>query len=306
MNPKVIVVGSANTDFTVQIPHLPVKGETVIGGTFTTANGGKGANQAVAAARLGAEVTFVARLGSDNIGSEALESYHREGIHTGFIVRDPALASGVALILVGGAGENMIAVASGANWALCPEDVIQAESAIKDADCLLVQLEIPMETVLTAAKLAARHKVRVILNPAPGKEIPPELLRLVDILTPNKEEARILSGESSQSDNISVLFQLAQKTGVKNIIMTVGENGSLVYSDRRVTEVPGYQVTPVDTTACGDAFNGALAVALGRGQGIFQAVRYANAVGAMAATKLGAQPSLPTAHEVDNFLADLQ
>jgi len=306
MSPKILVVGSANTDFIVQVPQIPVKGETVLGGVFHTAKGGKGANQAVAAARLGADVTLIARLGTDNLGNEAVAAYREEGVCTDFIARDAETPSGVALILVSKTGENIIAVAPGANDELSPQDVFQAESAIKEADCLLVQLEIPMETVLAAATVASRHKVRVILNPAPASKIPPELFRVVDILTPNEKEAVGMLGDSYPPDNTNLLSNLERKTGVKDIIVTLGEKGACVYSNGQETQVSAFQVTPIDTTACGDAFNGALAVALGRGQSLLQAVRYANAAGAIAATKLGAQPSLPTVKEVEVLMASQQ
>jgi ribokinase len=302
MAPKIVVVGSANTDYIVRISHLPVEGETVIGGKFYTANGGKGANQAVAAARLGAAVTLIARLGTDATGDAAIEAYRREAINTDFIVRDTELPSGVAFILVGETGRNMIAVASGSNGALSPTDVMRAKNAIQNADCVLLQLEIPVEAVLATARLASQYGIRIILNPAPSRELASELLRLVDVLTPNEEEAGVLLPGFTRSGD-RALPELARITGVKNIIITLGEKGSRVYSQGHVTEVPGFPVKAIDTTACGDAFNGALAVALGSRLDLLQAVRYANAAGAMAATRLGAQPSLPTAQEVEELMA---
>ncbi|RPI33878.1 MAG: ribokinase [Chloroflexota bacterium] len=305
MVPKVFVVGSANTDFIVQVPQLPSKGETVLGGVFHIARGGKGANQAVAAARLGGDVTLVARLGQDSFGAEAIVGYRKEGIKTDFIARDPVTPSGVALILVGSTGENMIAVAPGANEQLSPQDVLKAERAIKEASCLLVQLEIPIETVIAAIELASRHNVRVILNPAPARDVPPDILKRVDILTPNEKEAAVLLGEPSRQDSDSLLSDLARKTGVKEIVITLGEKGAKIYSHGEESHVPAFNVVPVDTTACGDAFNGALAVALARGQSLVQAVLYGNAAGATAATRVGAQPSLPTAEEVDHLMVSL-
>lgn len=300
--PKVIVVGGANTDFIIQVPHLPAKGETVLGGTFHTARGGKGANQAVAAARLGGEVTFITRLGADRLGSEAIEAYQNEGICTDYILRDPQRASGVALILVDNKGENMIAVDPGASLELSPADLQSVEKVMKEADLLLVQLEITMETAIAAIGIASRNHVRVVLNPAPAIEIPNELYGLIDVLTPNEKEAAILTG-SSGSNNRTLMAELAKKTGTQHIIMTRGEKGARVYSQGQITDIPAFQVAALDTTACGDAFNGALAVALGRGEDLLQAVSFANVVGALTATRLGAQPSLPTAQEVDDFMA---
>lgn len=302
MPPKIIVVGGANTDFIIQVPRLPVKGETVLGGTFHTARGGKGANQAVAAARLGGEVIFITRLGADSLGSEAIEIYRKEGINTDYISRDPKKASGVALILIDKTGENMIAVDPGASLNLCPDDLKPIENMMKDADVLLVQLEIPLETAIAAIKMAVRNKVRVVLNPAPAVDLPKELYGLIDVLTPNEKEAVILSG-SSGSNQRTVLADLAKKSGAQHIIMTRGDKGARVYFRGEITDIPAFQVEAIDTTACGDAFNGALAVAIGRGEDLLQAVTFANAVGALAATRLGAQPSLPTAQEVDRFMS---
>jgi ribokinase len=303
MRPKIVVVGSANTDFVVQMDELPARGETVLGGAFLTARGGKGANQAVAAARLRAEVTFVARLGEDDLGRAAARAYEGEGINTTHLAWDDAAPSGVALILVDRKGENMIAVAPGANGRLSPADVQAAEPAIRAADCLLLQLEIPLETVEAAAALAHGLGKRVILNPAPAAPLPPGLLQMVDVLTPNETEARTLAGARAELGPEAAAARLAEQTGVQTIVMTLGSQGSLVWDDGQASFVPAFPVTPVDTTAAGDAFNGALAVALGRGEPVARAARYANAAGALAATRPGAQPSLPTAAELDKFLA---
>jgi ribokinase len=303
MQPNILVVGSANTDFIVQVPQIPVVGETVIGGVFHTAKGGKGANQAVAAARLGGNVTLITRLGTDTLGNEAITAYQIEDINTTYIARDVGSPSGVALILVNSVGENIIAVAPGANYELTPQDIMNAETAIKEADCVLIQLEIPVEAVVAAAQIARRHNVRVILNPAPAGDIPVEVWHNVDVLTPNEKEAADILGEAYAQNRGNLLADLAEKTGVDHIVVTLGDKGATVLSNGRESHVPNFSVTPVDTTACGDAFNGALAVALGQGKSLLEAVKYANAAGALAATKLGAQPSLPTAKEVEAFLA---
>jgi ribokinase len=303
MKPKIIVVGSANTDFVVRVPQLPAQGETVLGGDFKIAKGGKGANQAVAAARLGGEVTLVARLGDDHLGRDALSAYQHEGIDTRFLVLDRDAPSGVALIMVNPKGENLIAVAPGANDRLSPKDVLAAEKAFMGAGYLLVQLEIPLETVQAAAELAHRYTVRVILNPAPARPLPIEILRWVDILTPNETEAAILAGEAPSTKNQDHLSYLFARIGVPNLVVTLGSAGAYILNQAQKSLVPSFSITPVDTTASGDAFNGALALALAQGHDLSQAVRYANAAGALTATHAGAQPSLPSAVELEQFIA---
>ena len=310
MQPKIIVVGSANTDLVVQTPRLPRPGETILGGAFVVAQGGKGANQAVAAARLGAQVTLVACLGQDSFGEQSLKAYQAEGIDIRYVRREAGVASGVALILVSEQGENMIAVAPGANAKLSPEDVLAAEEAFVQADCVLLQLEIPLETVQAAAELACRHEVEVILNPAPAARLPDDLLRLVSVLTPNETEAALLAGRDSEKAQgegagwyAQEAYRLLSARGVKTMIVTQGGEGATLFTDLEASQhIPGFPVRVVDTVACGDAFNAALAVSLARGASLPEAVRYANAVGALTATRSGAQPSLPTAAEVESFL----
>jgi ribokinase len=303
MNPKIVVVGSANTDFVLSVPQLPSKGESVLGDQFSVVKGGKGANQAVAAARLGASVTFVARLGNDSFGNDALAAYHQEGISTDFIVQDPGINSGVALILVDPQGDNTVSIYPGANGRLTVEDVQAATEAIRGADCLLVQLEIPIETVRAAVEIAHNSHVRTILNPAPARKLPPEILKLIDTLTPNETEAAILAGQDPSSGGQYSLPRLASILNVPNLVVTLGSKGACILQNEEPTYVSSFPITPVDTTASGDAFNGALAVALARGESMPQAVRYANAAGAITATRLGAQPSLPTYQELDRFIS---
>ena len=296
--PKIVVVGSANTDMVVKTERIPGPGETVIGGEFMMAAGGKGANQAVAAARLGAQVTFVGRLGSDVFGDQAIAGYEAQGIDTRYVVRDEHVASGVALIFVDARGENSIAVASGANARLTPVDVEHAKEAIASADVLLVQLEVPIDAVRRAIELAHRAGVCVILNPAPAKEIASDLLARVSIATPNEHEIRVVVGESDQEKAIARMLE----AGTETVLVTLGPRGVLWAAQAGRQSVPAFQVEAVDTTAAGDAFNGGLARALGRGLEMAQAIRYANAVAAISVTRMGAQPSLPTGDQVDDFL----
>jgi ribokinase len=300
--PRIVVVGSSNTDMVVKIPHLPSPGETVLGGEFRMVAGGKGANQAVAAARLGAKVLFITRLGMDLFGDNTLRNFESEGIDTRFIVRDPDFPSGVALILVDDEGENMIAVAPGANSKLSPSDVEVAEEEISLYSVMVLQLEIPLETVISAARMARQKGLKVILNPAPAclRGLPPELLKEVDILVPNESEARALLGLKADVIDESWAPQLLE-LGPKAVVVTLGARGSLVVTYERVWNVPAPRVKAVDSTAAGDAFTGALAVAIAEGQELGASVEFANKVAAISVTRMGAQSSLPTADEVKSF-----
>lgn len=301
---QILVVGSSNTDMIIQLERIPRPGETILGGQFVTAAGGKGANQAVAAARAGGQVTFVARVGQDIFGQQAVAGFVRDGLNVAFVVRDKTKPSGVALIFVAKDGENSIAVASGANGQLSPADVKKARSALAAASVLVMQLETPLDTVQAAAELAARAGVRVILNPAPAQPLPDRLLRLVSILTPNESEAELLTGIPVDSDaSAGKAADRLRAKGVNTVIVTLGARGALVAQGDQKQRVPGFRVKPVDTTAAGDVFNGALAVALGEGQLLLDAVRFANAAAALSVTRLGAQPSAPTRKEIERFLA---
>ncbi len=298
-SPRLLVVGSSNTDLIVRADRLPGPGETVLGGDLITAPGGKGANQAVAAARLGAAVTFVARVGQDMFGQAALDNFRREGLDTRYLIQDAEAPSGVALIVVGANGQNLIAVAPGANSRLTPQDVEAARPAFAETDLVILQLETPVETVLAAAQAGQAAGALVILNPAPAQPLPAELYAAVDLLTPNETEAALLTGESTPEAAAAVFL----KQGVRTVIITLGEAGALLATQSDpMRRIPGFHVQALDTTAAGDAFNGGLGVALARGQPRESAVRFAHAVAALSVTRLGAQPSLPTLAEVEAFL----
>jgi ribokinase len=300
---QIVVVGSSNTDMIIKVDRIPRPGESILGGEFATAAGGKGANQAVAAARAGGQVTFVARVGRDMFGEQAVAGFEKEKINTDHVSRDKSRPSGVALIFVAKDGENSIAVAGGANNGLSAADVRKAKSVFTGAGMLIMQLETPLESVQAAADLAAKAGVPVILNPAPARAIPDELLKKVSIITPNETEAELLTGIKVDSDQAaaSAADKLLAR-GVKTVIITLGSRGAFVVGDGVRKLVPGFKVKAVDTTAAGDTFNGALAVALVEGQTLTNAVRFAHAAAALSVTKLGAQPSVPTRKEIEKLL----
>ncbi len=304
MGNKIVVVGSSNTDMIVKLPHLPKPGETVSGGAFSTAAGGKGANQAVAAARAGADVSLVARVGEDSFGEQATAGFVDDGIDVRHVTRHPAAPSGVALIFVDDAGENCIAVAPGANAGLTPQDVDAAAELITEADVVVMQLETPIESVERAAALAREHGVRVILNPAPARELSDEILGNVSILTPNESEAELLTGIRVEDDaGAEQAARALVARGVDTVILTLGSRGAFVFEAGSGELVPSFKVQAVDTTAAGDVFNGSLAVSLAEGMPLTRAVRFANAAAALSVTRLGAQPSAPTRSEIEAFLS---
>lgn len=296
---SILVVGSSNTDMVIQADKFPLPGETILGGTFFMFPGGKGANQAVAAARLKGNVTFIAKVGNDIFGKQAVQQFLNEGINTNFIITDPDYPSGVALITVDKKGENTIVVAPGANGALTASDVQKAEKEFAQADLVLLQLEIPIDTVLQVATLATQHKKKIILNPAPARPLPDDLLRKLFIITPNESEAEALLG-SKISDRTSL--QTAARTlydkGVTNVVITLGAEGAYVYNAEGGRHLAAAKVETVDTTAAGDVFNGALAVAISENKMLDEAVAFANRAAAISVTRMGAQASAPYRHEM--------
>jgi ribokinase len=295
---KILVVGSLNMDLVVRVPHTPMPGETVLGGDFETFPGGKGANQAVAAARMGGDVTMVGRVGNDDFGDTLIECLVNNKVKTTYVIKDAEASTGIAMIAVASNGENSIVVASGANSDVSVDDVNNARDLMRESDILLMQLECPLEAVTEAVDLAKAYDLKVVLNPAPAQQLSETLLSNVAYLTPNQKELQMLTGEEDDDKAIKNLFDW----GVKNLIITLGPNGTRVVTEDMDKHLPAVEITAVDTTGAGDAFNGALAVALAEGNPLLQAVQYGMAAGALSATKRGAQPSLPTRDEVEQLL----
>jgi ribokinase len=296
---RILVIGSSNTDMVIKTNKLPSPGETILGGTFLMNPGGKGANQAVAAARLGGKVTFITKRGNDLFGNQAIGLLMREGIETKYVVKDPVLPSGVALITVDATGENSIVVAPGSNGNLKEEDVPPSIFESKKYEILMLQLEIPMATVEYSARKATENGMKVILNPAPAASLSDELLRNTWLLTPNETEAGMISGtvitDIPSAERASVIIQ---ERGVKNVIITLGETGAYVKSENYWGLIPGIKVDAIDTTAAGDVFNGALAVALSEGKDLYEAVLFANKAASISVTRMGAQASVPFRSEL--------
>ena len=297
--PKILVIGSSNMDLVIQADHFPRPGETIIGGNFSMIPGGKGANQAVAAARLGGKVALVAQVGDDLFGQANLDNYQREGIDIANVERHPDVPTGVALISVDKSGENTIIVASGANAEMGINNLERASMLFEWADVVLLQLEIPLEVVTEAARMAKAQGKKVILNPAPARSLPAELLENVDIITPNETEAEFLTG-ISVSDISSAALAAARfnASGIQKVIITLGENGAFLAEGNIEEIIPTQRVKAVDTTAAGDTFNGALAVALGRGESINTAVTFALKAATLSVQRLGAQTSIPYLYEL--------
>jgi ribokinase len=299
-----MVIGSANVDLTVKVDRLPEMGETVSGGEFYTSFGGKGANQAVAALKAGAEVRFLAKVGGDPNGEAIIHNLQAHGLSSEGILRDESRPSGVALIMVDREGNNAIGVAPGSNKGLTEEDIRRAASCISWGKVLLIQLEIPLPSVKEALRLARAHNLITILNPAPARQLTEEIFPFIDILTPNDTEAMILTGLRGEDQNGAI--QAARKLkelGCGQVIVTRGKEGCCWVKGNSAQAFPPFSVTAIDSTAAGDAFNGALACAIAEGRTMSEAIRFASAAGAVSATRRGAQDSLPTRAEITRLLA---
>jgi ribokinase len=296
---KITIIGSSNTDMVIKSAHLPAPGETVLGGDFFMNPGGKGANQAVAAARLGGEVHFVCKVGKDVFGETALQQFKNEGIHTRFVTQDPLAPSGIALINVDAKGENCITVASGANKTLSKADIDNAAEIFEAEDFVLIQLETPLETVVYASSLAAKKGLKVVLNPAPAAELPAELFPHLYAITPNETEAEILTGVAV-TDLLTAekAANILLNKGVQHVIITLGAEGALYKTAYEIQHIPVAKVVAQDTTAAGDCFNGALVVGLSEGKSWPDAIAFACKAASISVTRLGAQASMPSLNEL--------
>lgn len=296
---KIIVIGSSNTDMVVRTPKLPIPGETVLGGEFLMNQGGKGANQAVAVHRLGGNLVFVTKLGCDIFGDHAVSVFREEGMKLDYISRDQDIASGIALITVDENAENSIVVAPGANMLIGKVEIDGVINEMKSGDFLLLQLEIPLSTVEYAVWKASEKGVNVVLNPAPVHKLPRKLFNNLYLITPNRVEAEMLTGVQITKWNDAVkAANIFAEMGIPNVIITLGSDGCLVKDEESIYPIEACKVTPVDTTAAGDTFNGALCVALAEGKQMKEAVRFASKAASIAVTRVGAQNSIPYRNEL--------
>lgn len=297
---RIVVIGSTNTDMVIKAHHLPTPGETILGGDFFMNPGGKGANQVVAVTRLGGNATFIAKIGKDIFGRQAIDILKKEGINTEYVFEDEEKPSGVALITVDEQAENCIVVAPGANATLDRKDIDRAICEIEKADWILMQLETPIDTVKYVAEIAARKNIKVILNPAPASSLPLDLLSRLYMITPNATEAGIIAGiEVTDIASAKNAARIIHQKGVNTVIITLGSVGALIYENERFEVVDSVKVLAVDTTAAGDTFNGALVVALSEGRSVLDAVRFATRAASISVTKLGAQSSIPFRIEIE-------
>ncbi|EPL8211086.1 ribokinase [Raoultella ornithinolytica] len=300
---KLVVLGSINADHILNLEYFPTPGETVTGHHYQVAFGGKGANQAVAAGRSGADIAFIACTGDDDIGERVRRQLERDRIDVAPVRAVNAQSTGVALIFVNAEGENVIGIHAGANAALSVEQVEAEKARIAGAQALLMQLESPLESVLAAAKIAHQHQTTVVLNPAPARDLPDELLSLIDIITPNETEAEKLTGiRVENDDDAAKAARVLHEKGIGIVMITLGSRGVWVSHDGQGRRVPGFKVQAVDTIAAGDTFNGAFVTALLEGTALDEAIRFAHAAAAIAVTRKGAQPSVPWREEIDEFL----
>lgn len=299
----IIVFGSINMDLVVSTPHLPTPGETIIGSKFQTIPGGKGANQAVACARLGVSTELIGRVGADAFGEILKSNLSSDGVMGDSIYTDPLTPSGVALIAIDHSGENTIIVAPGANSKVDEKELARLDHSLQVGKILLLQLELPLDQVLSAARLAKSHGATVILDPAPAQALPEELYTLVDVLTPNQSEAAILAGKTVRSQaEAEDAAKILISRGVKQVLVKLGAHGVIAASQEGLKAYPAIQVKAVDTVAAGDAFNGGFAAAIAEGGSFEEAIRWGIAAGAYAVTKPGAQPSMPNRKALQNML----
>ncbi|MDX5475027.1 MAG: ribokinase [Bacillaceae bacterium] len=302
---KIVVVGSYVVDLTARTPHMPKPGETVLGGPFKMGPGGKGGNQAVAAARMGAEVTMVTKVGEDLFGEDALNNFTKEGINTKYITKHETESTGTALIAVDDTSENMIVVSLGACGTITEEDVLQAEIAFREADIILLQLETSMEAIQTTIQLAKKLGKPIVLNPAPYQPISDELLAKVNYITPNETEASLLTNvEVVDEDSARVAAKVLLNKGINTVIITLGKKGCYLLEQGQTEGklISGYQVKAIDTTGAGDAFNGGFAHFLAEGKSVEESCRLANAVAALSVTKFGTAPAMPFRKEIEAFI----
>lgn len=300
-NKRILVIGSSNTDMTIKSDNLPLPGQTILGGRFVMGPGGKGANQAVAAKRLGGNVEFICKVGHDIFGKNAADGYKKEGIDISHILYSTE-PSGVALILVDKTGENVISVAPGANGDLSVEDIESIANVIKEADYLILQLEIPTDAVIRAAKIAHEAGVYVILNPAPACKLPNELFQYISLITPNQTETELMTGvKLINEQSFITAVENFNRMGVKDVIITLGSKGSLVCYDGKNEFVPAIKVDAVDATAAGDTFCGAVCVALSQGKNLKEAAVFATKAASLTVQKMGAQDSIPSITDINMF-----
>lgn len=300
---KITIIGSSNTDLMMQVDKTPGPGETIIGKQFSVNPGGKGANQAVAAARAGGDVSFIGCIGKDVFGNLAIEKLDKDNIDTSSIFRDSDAPSGMALVYVDANGENSISIAPGSNFELSPKNIDESLGKLSNTKIILTQLEIPIETVERAAHLARKQGITFILDPAPAASLSDNLMGNVDIITPNETEAEKLTGIALTNEtNIRSACEKLHKQGVGTIIITLGSRGAFLSNSDYCLLIPTYKVDPIDTTGAGDIFNGALARAMSEYEDIREALKFANAAAAISVTKLGAQASAPKKSEIEAFL----
>lgn len=302
MTNKILVIGSSNTDLIVRVKQFPAAGETIEGLTFLQTMGGKGANQAVAARRAGGDVTFVTCLGNDTNGQNAFKYYRQEGLDVSLSLQVDDVPSGTAMIWVDDQGENCIVITPGANKKLSPDHILKIQETIAAADMVVLQMEIPYETIRTVCDLAYNNRTKILLNVAPARQIDPDLFRKTDILIVNETEAEAISGKKTEIDGEEVVVDALLAMGIQTVVLTLGEQGCFLKNRQISYSVPAFQVRAVDTTGAGDTFCGALAAQLSKGKDWAETLKFATAASAICVTRMGAQPSIPTEKEILEFL----